>query len=174
MRLAGWRIVGELPNLSKAVVIVVPHTSNWDFAIGVAGMYAVGVRFSFFAKDSLFGGILGPVMTWLGGIPIDRSSSKGVVDQVAARMRSADKMLLVISPEGTRSRVEQWKTGFYHIAVKADVPIVPVAFDWKERLIVFGEPMTPTGDMDADLDVLRRFFEGARGKRISGMARGTE
>ncbi len=170
LRLWGWSMQGDLPNLRKAVVIVVPHTSNWDFPVGLAGMYAIGVRFSFFGKSSLFRGAAGPVMEWLGGIPVDRSAPAGVVDQIVERIDASDHLLLAMSPEGTRSQVDRWKTGFYHIALKAGVPIVPIAFDWNTRVISFGDPLMPSGDMDADIDQLTSFFKGAVGKRPEGMA----
>ncbi len=170
LRLTGWRMEGEIPNVAKAVVIVVPHTSNWDFLLAIAGLFAVGVRVSWFGKNTLFKSAVGPVMEWLGGIPVDRSASMGVVDQIVERFNNSDELLIGISPEGTRSRVDRWKTGFYNIALKADVPIAPISFDWPSKIIRFGEPVEPSGDMDADIEQLKTFFAGAMGKRPGGMA----
>ena len=173
LRLGGWRIEGEIPNLPKAVVIVVPHTSNWDFLLAIAGLFAVGVRVSWFGKNTLFKSAVGPVMKWLGGVPVDRSASMGVVDQIVERFNASDKLLVGISPEGTRSRVDRWKTGFYNIALKAGVPIMPISFDWSTRVIRFGDSLMPSGDMDADISQLENFFAGAMGKRPGGMAEGS-
>ena len=170
LRLSGWRMEGEIPNVAKAVAIVVPHTSNWDFLVAIAGLFAVGVRVSWLGKNTIFEGAGGPVMEWLGGIPIDRSASMGVVDQIVERFNTSDTLVIGLSPEGTRSRVDRWKTGFYAIASKAGVPIVPISFDWETRVIRFGDLLMPSGDMDADVAELKKFFEGAVGKRPAGMA----
>lgn len=174
LRLSGWRMEGEIPNLPKAVVIVVPHTSNWDFLLAIAGLFAVGVRVSWLGKNTIFKGVAGPVMEWLGGLPVDRSASMGVVDQIVNRFNTSDKLLIGISPEGTRSKVDRWKTGFYNIALKAAVPIAPISFDWSTRVMRFGDSLMPTGDMDSDIARLRNFFEGAVGKRPGGMAEESE
>jgi 1-acyl-sn-glycerol-3-phosphate acyltransferase len=162
----GWRFEGGLPyDLSKAVIIVAPHTSNWDFMVGVAVMWTLGIRVSFLGKHTLFHGPLGWLMRWLGGIAVDRSASSGVVEQTVDRFRSADEMLLGMSPEGTRSQVSQWKTGFYHIAAGAEVPIIPVALDYSRHLILIGEPEMPTGEIDRDIAHLESFYAGVAGKR---------
>jgi len=171
LRLAGWRFDGEIPNVSKAVVIVVPHTSNWDFPIGVLGMFAVDIRVSWLGKHTLFRGLVGSVMRWLGGIAIDRTGSAGVVEQIVELFDRSDQMLLGLSPEGTRSRVERWKTGFYHIANGARIPIVPIAFNWASRTIRFGPVLRTTGQVEEDIEILEKFFEGAKGKKSQGMAR---
>lgn len=163
--MAGWTFEGELPNVSKAVVIVVPHTSNWDFVIGVLGLFAVGVRVSWLGKHTIFRPPSGWLMRWLGGIPVDRGSSRGVVEQIVARFRSSDALLLGLSPEGTRRRVERWRTGFYHIALGAGCVIAPITFDYGSSTIRFGTPLTPTGALERDLGELGRFFAGATARR---------
>ena len=165
LRAAGWRFEGNLPDVSKAVVIVVPHTSNWDFVIGVLGLFAVGVRVSWLGKHTIFRPPMGWMMRWLGGIAVDRTSPKGVVEQIVARFRSADSLLLGLSPEGTRRRVERWKTGFYHIALGAGCAIVPIAFDYGSSIIRFGPPMLPSGALEEDLALLARFFAGSTARR---------
>ena len=165
IRMWGWRFTGELPDVSKAVVIVAPHTSNWDFVLGVAGMFAVGVRFSWLGKHTLFKGPAGGTMRWLGGIAVDRRSSSGVVEQIVALFHTSGNLILGMSPEGTRSHVDRWKTGFYHIAAGAGVPIVPISFDYGTRTIRFGEPLAPSGDLESDLPVLKRFYSGVAGRR---------
>lgn len=167
LRAWGWRFEGDLPNVRKAVAIVVPHTSNWDFVVGVLGLFAVGIRVSWLGKHTLFEPPWGRVMRWLGGIPIDRRSSAGAVEQIVELFNESDALLLGLSPEGTRGHVTRWRTGFYHIAHGAGCVIVPIAFDYGSRTIRFGEPLTPSGDMEADFEMLQRFFEGVVGKRLA-------
>lgn len=165
LRAWGWQFEGDLPNVSKAVAIVVPHTSNWDFVVGVLGVFAVGVRVSWLGKHTIFRPPWGGLMRWLGGIPIDRRSSAGVVEQIVELFDSSDALLLGLSPEGTRRQVERWRTGFYHIAHGVGCVIVPIAFDYGSRTIRFGPPLMPTGAMEADLTELRRFFAGVQGRK---------
>jgi 1-acyl-sn-glycerol-3-phosphate acyltransferase len=164
LRAAGWRFEGDPPNLAKAVVIIAPHTSNWDFVVGLLGMFAVGLRVSWFGKHTLFKQPFRGLLHWLGGIPVDRRSSSGQVEQILAQFHDREALLLGLSPEGTRKPVARWHTGFWHIAAGAGCPIVPIAFDWGRRAIRFGPPLQPSGDLDADLGVLRRFFSGVSGK----------
>jgi 1-acyl-sn-glycerol-3-phosphate acyltransferase len=163
--LLGWRIRGNIPNRRQLVIIVAPHTSNWDFVVGVAAKLALGLRVIFLGKDSLFRFPLGPLMRRLGGMPVDRSHSRDVVRRVADEFRTRERLVLALAPEGTRRRVKRWRTGFYHIAREAGVPIVPVALNWAEHAIDIGELFDPTGDLEGDLAVLQRGFEGLRGRR---------
>ena len=163
-RAMGWSIEGNMPNLRKFVIIVAPHTSNWDFPVGAAAKLGLQLRARFLGKDSLFRFPLGIIMRGLGGTPVDRSQSNAVVSGIIREFEHEERLVLVVAPEGTRRRVERWKTGFYHIARGAGVPIVPVAFDWAPRKIVIGDPFTPTGDVDGDVSVLQRFFAGVRGR----------
>lgn len=165
MRLFGWSFDGGIPDVAKAVLIVAPHTSNWDFPLGVAVMFSLGLRSVFLGKHTLFGRTLGPMMRWLGGVPVDRNAATGVVGETVKLFAEREQMILALSPEGTRSTVERWKMGFYHIAVEAEVPIVPIAFDYKPRQIRIGECFVPTGEMGSDLATLADFFSGAVGRR---------
>jgi 1-acyl-sn-glycerol-3-phosphate acyltransferase len=158
MRLLGWRFEGSFPDLAKFVVIVAPHTSNWDFGLGVVAMFAVGFRGTFLGKHTLFRWPMGIVMRWLGGVPVDRSGSHNVVDQVVEHFRSRPSMMLALSPEGTRRKLPAWRTGFYNIAKGAGVPIVPVAFDYPHRVIRLFPPMQPTADQGADFAMLGAYF----------------
>ena len=163
---ARWRVVGEVPDLAKAVIIVAPHTSNWDFPVGVAAMLALDLKLTFLGKHTLFEGPLAPLMRWLGGMPVDRGHpGAGVVEEMAARFRAADRLLLALSPEGTRTAVDRWKTGFYRIAAAAGVPIAAVALDWGRREIRFGPVVAPSGDLEGELAVFQLFFADARGKK---------
>ena len=162
---AGWSFEGVAPDVSKAVLIVAPHTSNWDFVIGAAGMLALDLDLRFLGKHTLFKGPMGVLMRGLGGIPLDRAHSSGVVDEMAARITNSDHLLLALAPEGTRGGVERWKTGFHAIARGAEVPILAVTLDYGRRQIRFREPFTPTEDVEADIEELQEFFADSHGRR---------
>ncbi len=164
MGLFGWSFDGAIPDVAKAVIIVAPHTSNWDFPLGVAAMFALSLRAVFLGKHTLFRKPLGPMMRWLGGVPVDRSAARGVVGETVKLFSEREQMILALSPEGTRSSVERWKMGFYHIAVAAEVPIVPIAFDYGTRRISIGDCYVPTGEMVGDLAALESFFSGVEGR----------
>jgi 1-acyl-sn-glycerol-3-phosphate acyltransferase len=151
-RLFRWRISGELPNIPKAVVIVAPHTSNWDGLFGLSAIMALKLRVNALGKDTLFVGPLGWLLRTIGVIPVDRSSPQGMVRQIVARFRSGPAMFLAVAPEGTRHGAERWKTGFYQIAFDAGVPIILVAFDYQRREVRVLGSLQPTGDQDADLE----------------------
>lgn len=161
----GWRLEGTLPDVPRLVAIVAPHTSNWDFAVGVAALFALGVDVRFLGKHTLFRWPLGPVMRWLGGVPVERSASHDVVEETVAEFERRDRMVLALAPEGTRRKVERWRTGFYYIALGAHVPIVPIAFDWGAKTIRIGAPFAPTGHLDADITALSSFYAGVTGRR---------
>jgi 1-acyl-sn-glycerol-3-phosphate acyltransferase len=152
MRLSGWRIVGALPALPKFIIVVAPHTSNWDFVVGVMAMFALDLRIHWFGKDTLFRPPLGALFLRLGGRPINRGTHEGVVAEMASIVRAEPKFLLAVTPEGTRKRVTQWRTGFYRIAEAAGVPIVAVWFDWSRKEIGIAPPFAPTGDLPGDLE----------------------
>lgn len=162
----GWSFPGSIPDIPKAVLIVAPHTSNWDFIIGASAMLAMDLETRFFGKHTLFNGPLGGFMRFLGGIPVDRTrGGEGVVKDLVARFEAADQLVLALAPEGTRSAVEHWKTGFHRIALAAGVPIVATALDWGRHEIRFREPFQPTHDVEADIEQLLRFFADSRGRR---------
>jgi 1-acyl-sn-glycerol-3-phosphate acyltransferase len=161
LRLTGWRFDGALPDLPKFLIIVAPHTSNWDFLVGVMAMYALGIRGTFLGKHTLFRWPLGPFMRFLGGVPVDRTSPADVVEQSVAFIARSERVIFVLSPEGTRRRLEKWKTGFWRLAHGASIPIVPVAFDFARRRFVLNPPFVTTGDLDADLTALRSHFRSA-------------
>jgi 1-acyl-sn-glycerol-3-phosphate acyltransferase len=165
LRVIGWRFAGQVPNLSKGVIIVAPHTSNWDFIVGAAAMLALDLKLRFLGKHTLFSGLLAPMMRALGGIPVDRSRpGGGIVEEMARRFEEADELLLALSPEGTRSSVDRWKTGFHRIARTAGVPIMAVALDYGPREIRFGPLVDPSDDIDRDISVFVDFFSTARGR----------
>lgn len=165
MRLTGWRVIGEIPNLRKFVIIVAPHTSNWDFLFGLFCDLALDMDASWLAKHTIF---IGPVGTWfksLGGIPIDRRSAHNVVAQAAAEFARRDQLVLAITPEGTRKKVKSWKSGYWHIAREAGVPILPVGLDFGRNGAVIGEVRYPSDSIERDEAVFKEFFAGITPKR---------
>ena len=159
----GWRIEGEFPPQPKLVAIVAPHTSNWDFIVGILAVFAIGIRARFIAKHTLFKPPLGWLMRWFGGIPVNREAPQGMVPQAVAAIEKAQSVFLAITPAGTRSSSKPWKSGFYRIAVAARVPIMPIAFDGAHKTIRLFPAFAPGGDYEADLPKLRAYFEGVRG-----------
>jgi 1-acyl-sn-glycerol-3-phosphate acyltransferase len=165
LRLMGWRIEGRMPDLGKFVIIVAPHTSNWDFIAALFCDLALDLDARFLAKHSIF---VGPFGTWLkslGGIPVVRSASHNVVGQVAMEFARRERMVLAIAPEGTRRKVESWKSGYWHIARAADVPIVPVGLDFARRAAVIGTPRPTTASLEDDEAALKEFFLHVTPKR---------
>jgi 1-acyl-sn-glycerol-3-phosphate acyltransferase len=165
LRAMGWSIDGAIPNVRKFVIIVAPHTSNWDFVVGVAAKWALGLGVLFLGKDSLFRFPFGAAMRALGGMPVDRSASHDVVQGIVQEFARRDRMILALAPEGTRKRVDRWRTGFYHAAHGAQVPILPVALNWRRRAIEIGSLFRTTGDVERDVRELQNLFSGVSGKR---------
>ncbi|WP_331458490.1 lysophospholipid acyltransferase family protein [Aliidiomarina indica] len=162
--LGGWTIQGSLPDIPKAIIPVAPHTSNWDFFVGVFVKLALGLRLNFLGKHSIFVFPVKGILLWLGGIPIQRDSSHGVVAQMVDEFHRRDQLVLCLAPEGTRSKVTEWKKGFLHIARDAQVPVVPVSFCFKTRTINISSPMTVGDDVDDTLDRIKAFTNQAVGK----------
>ena len=158
LRASGWRIRGGVPAEPKFVAIVAPHTSNWDFVVCVAAMFALGLHVHWFGKHSLFRAPLGWLLRALGGLPVRRDTAKGVVTEIADAIRAQPRFILALAPEGTRRRVSEWRTGFYHIAQQAGVPIVPVALDWGQREISIGDPVRTAGDPAREIARLRAHY----------------
>jgi 1-acyl-sn-glycerol-3-phosphate acyltransferase len=162
--LFGWHIVGYAPNLPKFVIIGAPHTSNWDFPLGMLLFIALGLRVSWMGKDSFVNGPGKRIWHWMGGIPINRQAANGVVDQMVDAFKNRDKFVLGLTPEGTRSKVERWKTGFYHIAKGANVPIFPVEIDYKAKRFILHPVFAPTGELAIDLPRLQAIYARSHGK----------
>jgi 1-acyl-sn-glycerol-3-phosphate acyltransferase len=146
------------------VLIVAPHTSNIDFFLGLAPLFALGLRLSFMAKSSLFWEPLGTYLRWLGGVPIDRSATVGFVEAAIKQFNERDQFILVITPEGTRTRVNRWRSGFYHIARGASVPILPVVFDYGKKEFRFEKLLWPSEDIEADTKVLRSIYHASQAR----------
>jgi 1-acyl-sn-glycerol-3-phosphate acyltransferase len=165
LRLTGWTIVLARPVPVKCVVAFYPHTSNWDFPVGLATKWATGIPFRFVAKDSLFATPLGPLFRRWGGIPVDRSASRGFVEQMHTALDANDDFILVMTPEGTRARTERWKSGFWHLARAAGVPIGLGFIDYARREIGIGGWIEATDDAARDLERMASFYAGRTGAR---------
>jgi len=163
--LGGWEINGEMPSVKKAILPVAPHTSNWDFPVGACVMLAMGLKLNYLAKSSLFRFPLKGLLTNLGGIPIDRSSANGLVGNMVQEFREKDELILVITPEGTRKRVQEWKKGFLHMAQQAKVPVVPIVFDYARKAIDIGPALMIGDEIEKELARVKSYFEHAQGKR---------
>ena len=161
----GWRVSFTLPPRDKYVLVGAPHTSNWDFPLGLLAMWASGMRFSWVGKHTLFKGPLGPIMRAIGGIPVDRTSGVGFIKKVIDLFASRDQFVLAISPEGTRSLTRQWKGGFYHIAQAAGVPIALGYIDYPHKQIGLDRMFEPSGDIEADFFLLGGYYRGKVGQR---------
>lgn len=149
--LSGWRIEGALPDVPKMVLIVVPHTSNWDFPVGLMAKFALRLGARFIAKQSLFWWPFGAFLRFVGGIAVDRSDAGDVVPQAARAFAERPQLVLVITPEGTRSRVERWKSGFHRIARAAGVPIALAVFDYRAKVVRLGPDFSATDDYERDV-----------------------
>lgn len=164
IRANGWRFEGELPDISRAVLIAAPHSSWWDGVHGLLFKLALGADIAFMVKRELFFWPLNVFLRKLGGVSVERGAAHGVVEQMRERFRAHEKLWLAIAPEGTRKHVVNWKSGFWHIARDAGVPIVPVYFDYPRKLIGVGAVFHPGADRDADLAALRAFYAPYQGK----------
>jgi len=164
LRILGWRLVGAIADVPKLVAIIAPHTSNWDFVVGLAARYALRLDASWLGKHTLFRPPFGWIMRRWGGIAVDRTAAHDVVSQTVAAFSSRQRVFLVITPEGTRKQVSRWKTGFWHIARGAGVPILPIIFDWRDRTIRIHPPYTPSASVDQDVEALQQIYEGASGR----------
>ncbi len=164
MWFSGWDVVGQVPPGRKFVLIGAPHTSNWDFPFGLAAVYIYRLKVSWMGKDSLFRKPFGGIMRWLGGVAINRDSPHGVVDQVAKQFRDSRKLVVLITPSGTRKKRDYWKSGFYRIACAAQIPILCGYLDFSRKEICLGLSFVPTGEIKNDMERIREFYAGRRGK----------
>jgi 1-acyl-sn-glycerol-3-phosphate acyltransferase len=158
LRFAGWRFEGEPPAAKKYVCLAVPHTSNWDGLLLVLMARSVGLDLEWMIKDDWLKGPMGPLMRSVGAIGIDRSRHTGVVEQMIELFGKRESLVLGIPPEGTRSRAERWKSGFYHIALGAKVPVAPGYLDYARKRAGIGAPIDMTGDAKTDMDRIRAFY----------------
>lgn len=166
LRLNGWSVEGALPDSArKSVLIAAPHTSNWDLPYTLMVGFALNLNLHWMGKASLFRAPFGAVMRWLGGIAVDRSKSSNLVAASAQVLReAAGPLQLVVSPEGTRGKTRHWKTGFYFIALEAQVPIILAYMDYERKVAGLGPEFKPTGDVERDMEVIKRFYAGVKGR----------
>lgn len=163
LRLSGWTLEGELPSTRAYVLIAAPHTTNWDLLYFLACAWAFGISPSWMGKHTLFRGPLGPVMRGLGGIPVERARTGGLVGQMTLAFEQRPDLVLTVPPEGTRSRARFWKSGFYQIALAAKVPIALGYLDYPRRCGGVGPAFVPR-ELRADMDAIRAFYADKRGK----------
>ena len=165
MALTGWQVSGEFPAHKKFVLIGAPHTSNWDFFLGLATIFIFRVKARWLGKDAMFVGPLGFLLRTFGGVAVDRSHPQGVVGQMANELKQADQLVIMLAPSGTRKKMPHWKSGFYHIAHQANVPIVCGSLDFKNKKTHIGLSFTPTGDIKKDMDRIRDYYKDSSAKK---------
>lgn len=164
-KLMGWKIVGDFDeNIKKCVFMMMPHTSWHDFFIGLFTRGILNIEINWVGKKELFNFPFGFYFKYMGGAPLDRSGGLNIVDTIAAIFDTRAVFRLAVAPEGTRKKVDHLKTGFYYIALKANVPIIPVAFDFGKKEVNFGNPLIPSGNIEADLAILKEHYIGVKGK----------
>ena len=162
--ISGWKFEGKIPPGEKFVLIAAPHTSNWDFPLLLAATFHLRLKVSWFGKDSLFKRPFGWFMRGLGGIAVDRSAPQGLVNQMVDQFNRNDKLIVVIAPDGTRAKCDYWKSGFYRIARKAQVPLLCGYLDYGRKVAGIHLSFLPSGSVKADMDRLREFYSGIIGK----------
>tara|TARA_B100000029_G_scaffold291847_1_gene285392 strand:+ start:357 stop:881 length:525 start_codon:yes stop_codon:yes gene_type:complete len=160
----GWRVEGELINQKKAILAVAPHTSNWDFFIGLFVVFSFKLNINFFGKHTIFAPPLGAIVKRLGGIPIERSKAHGVVTSIANKIKEADELILALAPEGTRSPIYPWKTGFMHIAREAEIPIQVIGLDYARKMIVLGPIIQKVTNIDEQMQTIYTFYDNVCAK----------
>jgi 1-acyl-sn-glycerol-3-phosphate acyltransferase len=161
----GWKIEGSIDSsIKKCVMMVMPHTSAHDFYLGIFTRGITGLEMNWVGKKELFRFPLGFYFRYMGGEPLDRTGGLNKVDSIAAIFHRKETFRLAVAPEGTRKKVNELKTGFYYIALKANVPIIPVAFDFGKKTVSLGKPLMPTGNLEDDLIILKRHFIDVLGK----------
>lgn len=164
LKALGWRVEGRLPDMPKYVIIAAYHTSNWDFIIGLMAVFILETKIYWIGKDNLFRAPFASFFRWVGGIPINRSRSQKMVEQIIQVFHENESLVIALAPEGTRKKVSSWKTGFYHIAVGAEVPIVMAFIDYNSKTCGIGPIINPTGNIETDMERIRSFYSGITGK----------
>ena len=168
----GWRIEGDFPDCAKFVMIVAPHTSNWDVPVGLLAKFALRLECRFIAKHSAFWWPLGMLLRALGGIPLNRAAASDFVDDTVRIFREREKLVLIITPEGTRARVERWKSGFHRIASASGVPVVLVVFDYGRKVVRLGPAFPATSDYDGDITKIQSHITAQMAKHPARYGQG--
>jgi len=166
LKILGWRVRAEEIRHKKFIIIGAPHTSNWDFPLSLLALSALGMNFSWIGKHTLFKPPFNSFFRYLGGIPVDRNVRLSFIEDMARLVNQTDDMKLAIAPEGTRSKKNHWKTGFYYIALAAKVPIVLAYIDYSKRELGIGPTLIPTGNLEMDFDIIFNFYQGKTGKYL--------
>lgn len=161
---SGWRTEGQLPDIPKLVMIAAPHTSNWDLPIMLFAAFIMKAKIYWMGKDTIFRWPFFWISKWLGGIPIDRSESRNVVQASIQQFKDMDRLILTVPPSGTRRKVIYWKSGFYHIAHGANVPVLLGFIDYRRKVSGVGPLIYPTGNIDADMKIITDFYSTITGK----------
>lgn len=164
LKIIGWKTTGRLPREVKYVIVFAPHTSNWDVFYGMILAFAMKLDARYIAKKELFRGLFSPLMKWSGGIPVDRSLSGHIVEQMVSIFKEREKFVLAVAPEGSRHRKDCWRSGFYHIALNAHVPIILAFIDYASKTGGAGPLIYPTGDLEKDMSTIRNFYRTVKGK----------
>ena len=164
LKILGWRVEGSIPDLKRFILIGAPHTSNWDFVLAMATILGLNLRMRWMAKHSIFKPGVVWFMEWLGGIPTDRRNPKMIVDNVARIAKREKGVIIGLTPEGTRKKVEKWKTGFLRIAKTLDCPILMVGLNFPGKIIFIGDLYHPSGDNDADLVAIKEYYSQFQGR----------
>lgn len=167
LKMLGWRVEGEVPEISKYVLIGAPHTSNWDFMYTLLSLSSIGLKFNWVAKHTLFFWPLGVLFRAIGGIPVDRQSGTAFLKKCISLFKERENFIMAISPEGTRSYTKHWKTGFYMLAVKAEVPVVMGYIDYPAKVVGVGGILNPTGNLAEDMKVVEAYYAGKNGRDLS-------
>jgi len=162
LNLFGWKLFFKPLPGPHGIAVVYPHTSNWDFPIGLVAKWAMGVQFRWLAKDSLFKGAMGRLMRYWGGVAVDRSAPMGATRQLAQQMLASETFWIGITPEGTRTYRPHWKSGFYHLALTANVPLLLVRFDYGKKELHLVDTLMPSGDVERDMDAIRAVYQGCQ------------
>ena len=163
-KIIGWKLVGVIPRIDKYLVISAPHTSNWDFLIGRCFAYIAGLQPRYLIKSELYFWPLSVFIKWNGGIPVYRKTGRGTTERVVEKIKSTEKIILGITPEGTRKRVKKWKTGFYHIAQRANIPIVIMYMDYKKKEVGYFNILYPSGDLQKDMAIIQDYYKDVQAK----------
>lgn len=169
-KLTGWKVLGKAPALKKYVLVAAPHTSNWDFVYGLCAWKLYGMKPRYLIKKEFFYFPLNLLFHATGGLPVDRSKSNSLTDSIVDMFHHHDELIALVPPEGTRRKTERWKTGFYYVSLKAQVPIVMGMLDYGTKSAKLSEPFIPTGDIEKDFELFRAFFKDAQGKNPEGFS----
>jgi len=165
LHMTGWKTGGKTPQSKKYVLVAAHHTSNWDLLYTILTAFSLNINLYWLGKDTLFKKPLaGPLMRWLGGIPVDRKKSTNVVDQIVQKFNQNKELVITISPAGTRSKIKKWRSGFYHIAKNAGIPIVLGYVDYSRKIGGVGPEVYLTGNYDQDMEKIKSFYKDKKGK----------